>query len=353
MTDTRFTAAPTDAAGFSECLSLLESTDLLARRRGAAQLERFHEPKALRVALALANDPDEQVRETAREVAGILRRAGVAVQVGKAIQRKVATDTLLSSSEIMDETFFLWRRNRAGICAAWAVADAPQLLLGLGIFVYSSQTHGFEPFEGTPGLILKGIILLIFLFGRPLAWMLIGKAFIGAFQDRNSQTVANRPMSAMEYLGFFQMNIITSGPLIAGIYLIFATDTGLAPLFLIFYLIFFLGYHSFSFTLMPRQLMTNADALKNTAALFREGLEGWSFRRVVYMSFLWCMTMIYSALFMSGQLSLDLLDIPFRHAIPLIMVLLCDTLMDPFWIGWEITVARLSQNRSGAAGAGS
>ncbi|HOY69084.1 MAG TPA: HEAT repeat domain-containing protein [Candidatus Ozemobacteraceae bacterium] len=333
----------TPAVGFDDCLTLIESADPADRRRGTAQLERFHETRALRVALALANDPDEEVRETAREVAGTLRRAGVEITAGKPLRRVVATDTLLSSPEVMDETFFLWRRNRKDIVTAWALTDAPQILFGLGLFTMPAFGVRFHP--GSEAFFWAAVLFTIIqLLMRPFAWMLMGRGFIGSFPDREAQTIAARRISGLEYLGFFQMQIIASGPLIAGFGFVIFVAGDIAPFAFILYLLFFLAYHSYTYTLMPRQLIENGDVFRSIRGLLNDGAEGYRFQRHVYMSFLWFMAVSYTAMLMSGSVLFETWLNRFRDAELLGVLILADALLDQFWIGWQITVARLLRN---------
>lgn len=329
--------------GFSECLGLIESTDVATRRRGVAQLERFHEPRALRVALALSQDPDESVRETAIEVAGTLRRSGVSLETAKSVHRRVATDTLLSSAEIMDEVFFLWRRNRGNIVKAWLISDLPQILILLAVFIPYFMKWNIPPFKS--GDWMLGIMaLIICTFGRPFAWMLTGRAFAGAFSDRASQAVAHRPMSPVEYLGLMQMNVIANLPLVVSAVVPYLFFYDILPLYFIFYLLFFLGYHSFTCTLMPRQLFANANVFVSLRGLFQNWSETWKFQRMVYMSFLWSMATLYTALMVSMVYALEMLS--FSNTVPIApaLLLLADTIIDPFWLGWQTTVARLSSS---------
>ncbi len=334
---------PAMTNGFSDCLALIESSDPAERRKGVAQLERFHEPRALRVALSLSKDHDEGVRETAAEVAATLRRAGVSSEKpGKPKPaRQIATDTLLSSPEVMDEVFFLWRRNRKNIIKAWLLADLPQILICLSIFA----THGLiwsVPFSSSS---VDGVVAVIFLvicfLCRPFAWMLTGRAFSAAFPDRPSQTLAKRPMSPVEYLGLLQMNVIAQLPLVAGAALLYYAPPIDAGLFFIVYLLFFLAYHSFTCSLMPRQLIANADVFFTLRGLFRDGFAGWKFQRTLYMSFLWMMTILYASLIMSSIYVLEMLYIRNTGYILLAVIIFSDTLIDTFWMGWQITVARL------------
>ncbi|OQA06105.1 MAG: hypothetical protein BWY66_02050 [bacterium ADurb.Bin374] len=334
---------PSTTNGFSDCLSLIESSDPASRRKGVAQLERFHEPRALRVALSLSKDPDEGVRETAVEVAATLRRAGVSTEKPGKMKpaRQVATDTLLSSPEVMDEVFFLWRRNRKNIIKAWLLSDLPQILICLSIFA----THGLirnMPFSSSTVDGLMAIIFLVICFlGRPFAWMLTGRAFTASFPDRPSQTVAKRPMRPVEYLGLLQMNVIAQLPLVGGAALLFYAPPIDAGLYFIVYLLFFLAYHSFTCTLMPRQLISNADVFVTLRGLFWDGFDGWKFQRTLYMSFLWMMTLLYFAIIVSAIYLLEIFHIRNAGFIFPAIVIMADTLVDTFWMGWQITVARL------------
>lgn len=329
--------------GFSECLALIERNDPESRRKGVAQLERFHEPRALRVALALSKDPDETVRETAAEVAATLRRAGVSPEKpGKAKPvRQIATDTLLSSPEVMDEVFFLWRRNRKNIIKAWLLSDLPQILICLSIFATHGMVWNVSLPSSTGDTVMAVIFLAICFLGRPFAWMLTGRAFSASFADRPSQAVAKRPMSPVEYLGLVQMNVITQLPLVGGAMLLYFAPPFDAGLYFIVYLLFFLAYHSFTCTLMPRQLMSNADIFVTLRDLFDDGFAGWKFQRTLYMSFLWAMTMLYFALIVSVIYLLELFQIRnFGYILPAVIIL-SDTVVDTFWMGWQIIVARL------------
>ncbi|HQG30205.1 MAG TPA: HEAT repeat domain-containing protein, partial [Candidatus Ozemobacteraceae bacterium] len=301
---------PATTNGFSDCLALIESADPASRRKGVAQLERFHEPRALRVALSLSNDPDESVRETAAEVVATLRRAGVSAEKpGKAKPaRQVATDTLLSSPEVMDEVFFLWRRNRKNIIKAWLLADLPQILICISMFATRNLLGNGPVSSSSADAVLTVIFLVVCFFGRPFAWMLTGRAIMAAFPDRPSQTVAKRPMSALEYIGLTQMNLVAQLPLVGGAALLYYAPPFEPVLFFVVYLLFFLAYHSYTCTLMPRQLIANADVFVVFRALFRDGFACWTFQRTLYMSFLWMMVMLYFAIIVSGIYLIELLN---------------------------------------------
>ncbi|MBP7634065.1 HEAT repeat domain-containing protein [Candidatus Ozemobacteraceae bacterium] len=334
---------PATTNGFSDCLVLIESSDPAERRKGVAQLERFHEPRALRVALSLSKDPDDSVRETAAEVAATLRRAGISTEKpGKTKPvRQIATDTLLSSPEVMDEVFFLWRRNRKNIIKAWLLADLPQILIFIAIFVTHGPIWNVTYTSSSGDTVMLVIFLAICFLVRPFAWMLTGRAFMAAFTDRPSQTVAKRPMNPVEYLGLVQMNVIAQLPLVGGAALLFyATPIG-ASLFFIVYLLFFLAYHSFTCTLMPRQLISNTDVFVTLRGLFTDGFAGWKFQRTLYMSFLWMMAILYFSVTVSAIYILEALQIRNTGYIVFAIVILSDTIADTFWMGWQITVTKL------------
>jgi hypothetical protein len=222
------------------------------------------------------------------------------------------------------------------------------MLFGLGLFTLPGLGIRLHP--GSEAFFWAAIVFTVILLTmRPLAWMLVGRAFIGSFPDRDAQTVAGRRVSGLEYLGFFQMQIIAAGPLLAGFALVAAAGDS-APLLFILYLLFFLAYHSYTYTLMPRQLIDNGDVFRSIRGLLRDGWEGYRFQRHVYMSFLWFMATGYTSLIMSGNFLFETFHNRFADAELLGVIVLADALLDQFWIGWQITIARLLRNGGFRAG---
>lgn len=334
---------------FAKALAEVESPDPRRRLAGISQLLEIADARALQVARTLQRDEDPDIRLEATRVCIKLQADGVRERLVPGQEQARERSQLNSVYEVLDEVFFALSRNFGAV--AWSAVVAGALkLAGAAVLIWWHPTgpvFGYRFESMIPVYVMAGFALQQ-LFVRPLSWILIGRAVLGGFADQVSRRLGEAPISAFQVMQVAKVNLYERLKLVIPIGLLavaaLSPDAGaFLSIFAVFILLSVLRLNPLN---LPMQLLLGraaGDSMTQAAALARE--RDWVIR-FSWSNFLAQTCGLY-ILFTS--VFLFLLDFFFGCNPPRSLfasLLLADTVLDPFWIGYRLLTARLVLNCS-------
>jgi hypothetical protein len=336
---------------FARALDCIESSDPESRREGIARLERIGGKKAYQVAGVLVGDADPVVASTARRICSNQQNSGRLWSNPKALTRPAEKVILSSTWMILDEVFFICRRNLANLAVSSFVAALPKLCFIFAVFAGPFLISDFKDYVSLP---LVGLALFVHqIFWRPLAWLSIGKSFIGGFPDRISRQQARKGINWGSYLSLGFANLFVALPfsLVAVLTWNNWVSDQISGFDMLLWFGFWIVFWESFFFCMPMVLS------RNTSVAFVDGvrLRFSAIFSVLRTNFVFIGTslLLYIVIYSSSVSSCGFLGIPLQpgdrqvqNLWYLALLVAADCLIDPFIIGYRILMARLYSERN-------
>ena len=332
---------------FEKSLLKIESPLPALRQEGVLDLKKINDSRALQVLLALEFDPDPLVKRFAAAGVSQLEAAGVRLKRPQT-DRRCEIETIGSPLEVVDEVFFLFRRNAPNIMYLAISSGSLKILLGL-LFLFSPQMVSSVQFLQSGFFSAAPVLFFIQqVFFRPIAWLTVGRAFLAGYPDPAARQQARIPLSLSGYFGFLPANLIQAIPLcLAFLFLAFLprpmVDNLVGPKFICLMLVAWYLYASFA--LLPMQLSNVGHGSEAIGKAIRIYWERGSAVRSFFPTFLLYYGALMAIIYINFQLLLGT-SFPFVEAQTAGILLLADSILDPFWIGFRILVTRLLEGKA-------
>lgn len=333
---------------FAKALDCIESPDPETRRAGAARLEKIGGNRSFQVASVLVGDADPIVASIARRICSAQTRSGTLWRNMQKPVRPAEKQFISNGWQLLDEIVFICRRNLSELSYISFISAIPKLLLVFILFAGPYLFSDFHEYANPPVL----IALLFFhqLFWRPLAWLAIGKAFIGGFPDRMSRQQARAIRIQQRYIPMVLANLPPALAFSAlfgyGLNLFTSFFNSLElfwPLFLCWLLIWEPFVLANPMVLLRGSLRSAVDGI-----FLRFSSKHKILKRNLF--FIAILTVFYSMFYSSSiafssflGMSLQTTGLKIRQEIWYLALLIsADCLLDPFVIGYRIMLARLN-----------
>lgn len=332
---------------FAIALDCIESSEPDKRREGAARLEKVGGNRAFQVASVLIGDADPIVSSISRRICNKFQRAGLMWRTMQNPARAAEKRVLSSIWLILDEVVFICRRNLSELAMASFISALPKLIFISLVFAGPFLIPDFNEYCGQEN-IFSGLFAHQ-LFWRPLAWLSIGRAFMGGFPDRTTRQQARQTSIWGNYFFLGLSNAITAIPycvVAIGIYSAINSGRGLEIYLVLafaFWIIFWEGF----------LLCNPIIVLTNSIGGILQGISARVSRNVSLtrqnISFLAVLGFLYVMIFASSMATMTFLGIslqPGNLKVPSTLWLLAfwiaaDCLIDPFVIGYRLLVTKL------------
>ncbi len=327
---------------FEKCLRDLESGNTKLRRRGMQRLSTLSDPRVLQVSKALRADEDETIRFYAFQIYNRLIDDGVSSRVKVKTEIKTELEYLHSPTQVLDEVLFIFKSNLRRITVVSLKTGLIKIVLAVGIIIFFSW--GFDDARGQLfkwkdllSLRYAAAIFMYHLFLRPVTWDMVGRAFLGGYRDRTARALAKRGFTAERYSEMLKANILKS-LLVPGIPFIMFIISQETPM-LVFGLIISILVLYKTTHMLPRYLLTDPSPAHRNKGIGMFSPFGGLARRL-YPTFLVVSAGFYLCIGYGLMLSMEIFV---HNPIPLeqiVLLLVADILIDPFWIGFHILVTR-------------
>ncbi len=337
---------------FNSCLNGIESGDLETCLNSIRMLDKYPDPRSLEVLKALIHDSNPRVKVLANSIYNNLKNKGLkSIGLKKSeTQREVVY--LFSNWDVLDEVGFIYQRNFSSIIIKSFKYNFFKIVFGIFVLMNFKSIYENISYYDTSILSKRYIGLLCFiafheLFMRPIIWLKIAGEILQGFKDRKLITIGRGKLSKV-YIELNKVNLIR---------LIFQFAIPVC-----FLMIFPFGNWSFIGFLILTVILLGANLLVLPLfplILTDRGSTGSTFSRCIKMfdskmlkelnflfpTFLFIICMFYFA-FAGGLIVV----LQFLSAIPkyspnhldqfVIMMIIVDFIIDPFWIGFQLLVTR-------------
>jgi hypothetical protein len=333
---------------FAAALDCIESPDPETRRAGVARLEKIGGNRSFQVASVLVGDADPVVASIARRICSSQTRSGLLWRGMQMPVRAAEKLVIINGWQLLDEIVFICRRNLSELAYVSFLASIPKLLL---VFILFAGPYVFSDFhEYAVASVFIALLFAHQLLWRPMAWLAIGKAFVGGFPDRMSRQQARAIRIRELYFAMFLANLVPA--------LAFSALLGYG---LNMYIGYFKPFELFWPLVLCWLIIWEPYVLANPMVLlrgtFRSAVDGIFLRfssKHYFLKknlfFIMILTVFYLMLFSSSIAFCSFVGMslqPTGLKIPqeiwyLALLISADCLLDPFVIGYRILIARLN-----------
>ncbi len=329
---------------FSACLEQLESEQQEQRMEALQKLSSRPDSRSLTVLQALQEDENPEIRRQSIVLVRKMQQLGIRPRVSPVSVSSRERFTLSSSLQLIDEVCAIWSNRAWDYLISALVGGAPKLFLLVLIMYAESSRRGYVSALSLEPWLLFGMLLVHPLLFRPFAWELIGKTFLAGWPERSLRRRFQRRVTFRSYTQLLFRNLI---PIVLnlgmlGIFLVVpATQPNLEILYL--GLILFYWVIPMNLCRVPMILLHphSPEAVNRAQELAAGDNTSMKLIRETVGDFVW----FIGAWYISFSISFVVIASFFVRTPPdvyfLCGFLVADVLLDPLWIGFQLTLTHL------------
>ena len=344
---------------FNSCLTGIESGDLDSCLNAIRMLGKYPDPRSLEVLQTLMHDNDPKIQVLSNTIYNSLKKMGLKSIGWKKSETEREIVYLFSNWDVLDEVGFIYQRNFASIIFKSFKYNFLKIIFGIVVILNFQKIYSNISYYDTSIFSKRYIGLLCFvafheLFMRPVIWLKIAGEILQGFKDRKLITIGKRKLSKV----YFELNkvnlirIIIQFALPVCFLMVFPMND-LAFVGYLILVVIILGTNLLVLPLFPL-ILTNR---RSTGSTFSRCLKMFDSKMLgelnfLFPTFLFFICMLYFS-FAGGLIVI----LQFLSAIPkysvnhvdqfIIMMIIVDFIIDPFWIGFQLLVTRYMLKNEG------